>query len=70
MLKLKHITPSQAYEAMVSWIRLVGKNKKRFMDHLTGLYREKNANGNSLTNPSYTANSYQSYVLTMLQKID
>jgi len=27
MLKLKHITPSQAYGAMVSWTRLVEKTK-------------------------------------------
>jgi len=26
-LKLKHITPSQAYGAMVSWTRLVEKTK-------------------------------------------
>jgi hypothetical protein len=38
------------------------------IDHLTGV--EKIADGKSLTNTSHTVNSYLSYVLVVLQKID
>jgi len=38
------------------------------IDHLTGV--EKIADGKSLTNTSHTVNSYPSYVLVVLQKID
>jgi len=50
-LKLKHIIHSQAYGAMVSWTHLVQKtlDSNGLMDHPTGLYRGKNADGNSLT---------------------
>jgi len=40
------------------------------MDHFIVLYRGKNADGNSFTDPSYTANFYPSYLLIVLQKID
>jgi hypothetical protein len=35
---------------------------------LAYIYHGKNADGNSLTNPSHAANSYPSYLLTVLQK--
>jgi hypothetical protein len=71
-MKLKHIIHSEAYGAMVSWTHLVEKlfDSNGLMDHSTGFYRRKNADGNSFTDPSYTANSYPSYLLTVLQKID
>ena len=71
-MKLKHIIHSKAYGAMVSWTHLVEKllDSNGLMDHSTGLYRGKNADGNSFTDPSHTANSYPSYLLTVLQKID
>jgi hypothetical protein len=54
-LKLKHITPSHAYGAMVSWTNLVEKTKTLdstglyHMDHPTGLYPIKNIDSNGLT---------------------
>jgi len=72
-MKSKHIILShQVYGAMVSWTHLVEKtiDSNGVMNHLTGLCRGKNTDGNSVTNPSHTANSYPSYLLTVLQKID
>jgi hypothetical protein len=62
--------------AMVSWTHLVEKTKKPLIAmvswtiSLAYIYRGKNANGNSLTYPSYTVNFYPSYVMTVLQKIN
>ena len=67
-MKLKHIIHSQAYGAMISWTHLVEKSldSNGLMNHSTGLHIlwKKNANDNSLTNLSHTANFYPSYVLT------
>jgi hypothetical protein len=40
------------------------------MDHSIGLYCGKNADDNSFTDLSHTANSYPSYLLVVLQNID
>jgi hypothetical protein len=47
-LKLKHIIHSQAYGAMVSRTHLAEKtlDSNGLMDHPTGLYHGKNADGN------------------------
>jgi hypothetical protein len=57
---------------MVSWTHLVEKlfDSNGLMDHSTGLYRGKNADGNRLTDSSHTANSYPFYLLIALEKID
>jgi hypothetical protein len=58
-LKLKYIIHSQAYGAMVSQTHLVEKtlDSNGLIDHSTGVYREKNTDSNSLTDPSHTVNS-------------
>ena len=56
-MKSKHIILSQVYGAMVSWTHLVEKtiDSNGVMNHLTGLCRGKNTDGNSLTNPLFTS---------------
>ena len=45
-------------------------NDNDLNNHLTNPHRGKNEDSNGLTDPSDTANSYPSYLLIVLQKID